>query len=114
MSECSIVWLSCSPSDLSLVWLVERTTGRLALERVPRVKALGGSPSDMASRDSKEATDKGSPWSPMPGWGLELCLGSLTWRGENTSRSINKNSNSADYTNKSAIGIFRCTEFGVR
>lgn len=56
--------VSTLPNDLSLVWLFDLTTGRLARERMPRVKAEGASPSDMASKDSRDAKERCSPGSP--------------------------------------------------
>lgn len=71
------------PRERSFVWLVERTTGRLARIRVPRVKPDGVSASDMVSRDSREASERWSTWSPTPpGCGLGPCFGLLLckWR----------------------------------
>lgn len=74
------VWSCCDPlpSERSLVWLVERTTGRLARERLPLVKAEGASASDMVSRDSRERCSGCSPTMEL----LGPCAGLLLWRGE--------------------------------
>ena len=57
------------PSERSFVWLAERTTGRLAREREPRVKPMGASNSDMTSRASSDARELCSN-SPKEGTGL--------------------------------------------
>lgn len=44
------------PKERSLVWLAERTTGKLARVRDPRVKATGTSHSDMTSTASRGAS----------------------------------------------------------
>lgn len=69
------------PRERSLVWLVDRTTGRLARTRLPRVKPVGVSASDMVSRDSREARERWSTWSATLGWGLGQCFGLLLWKG---------------------------------
>lgn len=68
------------PRERSFVWFVDRTTGRLARTRVPRVKPVGVSASDMASRDSREARERWSTWSPTLGCGLGPCFGLLLCR----------------------------------
>ena len=55
------------PRDLSFVWLVDLTTGRLARVRLPLEKGLGTSPSDMASKESPDVSDKCSTGSPRLG-----------------------------------------------
>lgn len=66
------------PRDLSFVWLVDLTTGRLARVRLPLEKGLGASPSDMASKESPDVSDKCSIGSPkLGGWGLWDSLGLL-------------------------------------
>lgn len=70
------------PRERSFVWLVDRTTGRLARTRLPRVKPVGVSASDMVSRDSREARERWSTWSATLGWGLGPCFGLLLWRGK--------------------------------
>lgn len=55
------------PRERSFVWLVDRTTGRLARTRLPRVNPVGVSASDMASRDSREARERWSTWSATLG-----------------------------------------------
>lgn len=70
------------PSDLSLVWFVDRTTGRLARVRLPLEKGTGESPSDMASKESADASDRCSVWSPKLGCGLCDGFGLLVCKTE--------------------------------
>lgn len=65
------------PSDLSFVWFVVLTTGRLARARVPLEKGVGDSPSNMISRESADASDKYSVWSPKLVCGLCVSFGLL-------------------------------------
>lgn len=63
-------WSRLLPSDLSFVWFADRTTGRLARVRLPLEKGVGESPSDMASKESADASERCSVWSPKLGCGL--------------------------------------------
>lgn len=75
-------WSRVLPSDLSLVWFADRTTGRLARVRLPREKGVGESPSDMASKESADASDRCSVWSPKLGCGLCDGFGLLVCKTE--------------------------------
>jgi len=63
-------WSRLLPSDLSFVWFADRTTGRLARVRLPLEKGVGESPSDMASKESADASERCSVWSAKLGCGL--------------------------------------------
>lgn len=75
-------WSRVLPSDLSLVWFADRTTGRLARVRLPLEKGVGESPSDMASKESADASDRCSVWSPKLGCGLCDGFGLLVCKTE--------------------------------
>lgn len=75
-------WSRVLPSDLSLVWFADRTTGRLARVRLPLEKGVGESPSDMASKESADASDRCSDWSPKLGCGLCDGFGLLVCKTE--------------------------------
>lgn len=70
------------PSDLSFVWFADRTTGRLARVRLPLEKGVGESPSDMASKESADASERCSVCSPKLGCGLWDGFGLLVCKTE--------------------------------
>lgn len=75
-------WSRVLPSDLSFVWFADRTTGRLARVRLPLEKGVGESPSDMASKESADASERCSVWSPKLGCGLWDSFGLLVCKTE--------------------------------
>lgn len=75
-------WSGVLPSDLSFVWFADRTTGRLARVRLPLEKGVGESPSDMASKESADASERCSVWSPKLGCGLWDGFGLLVCKTE--------------------------------
>lgn len=75
-------WRRVLPSDLSFVWFADLTTGRLARVRLPLEKGVGESPSDMASKESADASERCSVWSPKLGCGLWDGFGLLVCKTE--------------------------------
>lgn len=75
-------WSRLLPSDLSFVWFADRTTGRLARVRLPLEKGVGESPSDMASKESADASERCSVCSPKLGCGLWDGFGLLVCKTE--------------------------------